>query len=127
MSTRSFIAVENVNGTFEAIYCHWDGYPENQMPILREHYKTFKKARKLLSLGFISYLAPNLEPPENVLHSFSNPCKGVVLAYHRDRGDEKESAIKCKSLANLIADAIEYSAEHLYILTRKKAWEHIEL
>ena len=27
MATRSLIAVQNADGTFLSIYCHWDGYP----------------------------------------------------------------------------------------------------
>ena len=38
MATRSRIAIEKENGTVESIYCHWDGYPENNGRILVENY-----------------------------------------------------------------------------------------
>ena len=40
MSTNSRIGILHEDGTTETIYCHWDGYPEHQMPILTEHYNT---------------------------------------------------------------------------------------
>lgn len=29
MATRSRIGIENQDGTVTSVYCHWDGYPEN--------------------------------------------------------------------------------------------------
>lgn len=37
MSTNSRIGILHEDGTTETIYCHWDGYPEHQMPILTKH------------------------------------------------------------------------------------------
>ena len=38
MATRSNTGIENENGRVSAIYCHWDGYPEHNGRILKEHY-----------------------------------------------------------------------------------------
>jgi len=38
MATRSRIAVQNADGTFLSIYCHWDGYPSGVgKDLLNEH------------------------------------------------------------------------------------------
>ena len=65
MATRSNIGIKNSDGSIEMIYCHWDGYPDNQLPILTEHYNTEDKVRELLALGDISVLAERVKPNKN--------------------------------------------------------------
>ena len=36
MSTRSIICAETLNGDNVGVYCHYDGYPDNMLPILKE-------------------------------------------------------------------------------------------
>ena len=94
MATRSRIAIEKENGTVESIYCHWDGYPENNGRILIENYKDHEKVQALIDLGDISSLAPNVEADPHTRHTFNDPVDGVVVAYGRDRGEtgvEKKS------------------------------------
>lgn len=50
MSTRSTIGIKE-NGIIRSIYCHWDGYPENNGKILYEHYNSKEKVEELLRLG----------------------------------------------------------------------------
>ena len=50
MATRSFIAVRNVDGSVNGIYCHHDGYPEGVVATLKEHYTSEDKIRALLAL-----------------------------------------------------------------------------
>jgi len=38
MATRSTIGYETADGGYVGVYCHYDGLPEHQMPILREMY-----------------------------------------------------------------------------------------
>lgn len=93
MSTNSRISIKFPNERKKSIYCHWDGYPDHQLPILNKYYNTEKKARELIALGDISYLAPRVKPKPDEEHSFDNPAKdkngsiGVTIAYHRDRGE----------------------------------------
>jgi hypothetical protein len=87
MSTRSRITIKK-DGKSKSIYCHWDGYPSNQMPLLKNNYSTYEAAKTLINLGDISYLAPKPIPTPGSGHSFNNPEKDVVVAYHRDRGDK---------------------------------------
>ena len=87
MATRSRIAIEKEDGTVESIYCHWDGYPENNGRVLVENYKDHKKVQALIDLGDISNLAPNVEAAPDEVHTFNGPVDGVVVAYGRDRGE----------------------------------------
>ena len=56
MATRSTIAIEYADGTVDQVYCHWDGYLENNGRILRDHYSNPFKLRDLIDLGDISSL-----------------------------------------------------------------------
>jgi hypothetical protein len=41
MSTRSLISKANEDGTIQAIYCHYDGYPEHVGKLLVVYYNQF--------------------------------------------------------------------------------------
>jgi hypothetical protein len=87
VSTRSVIMTQT-DGAYKGIYCHHDGYPKGVGAMLLEHYNTAVKVRKLLALGALSILAPKLEPDPGRTHKFGDYQDDVVLAYHRDRGDD---------------------------------------
>lgn len=98
MATRSRIGIRNADDTVDSIYCHWDGYPENNGRILINHYTDEAKVRELIALGSISSLGAEI----GERHEFSNPHKyqtpeyeaweqqygQVCTAYARDRGDK---------------------------------------
>lgn len=88
MSTRSYIGIRNPDKTTKVIYAHWDGYVEHNGRILFENYKDKEKIEALLELGDISSLAAEIAPADGVEHSFDKPAEGVVVAYHRDRGED---------------------------------------
>ena len=118
MATRSRIAIENQDGTVLSIYCHWDGYPSHHGPILLEHYTTQEKVKSLIELGSISSLAPETEIPEGVAHNFENATEGIVVAYHRDRGEDlviKEH----ESVNEFVKSDVE---EYGYIFTAAGEW-----
>jgi len=92
MATRSTIAMKRNDGTYAQIYCHFDGYPEHNGRILMEHYSNPNRLAKLIDLGDLSVLAPELAPPQSKAHSFREPIEGVCVAYGRDRGD---SGLNC--------------------------------
>lgn len=87
MATRSIVAIENENGTVTGVYCHWDGYLKGVGQILLDHYDAAAKVRRLIAGGALSSLAPAIDPPDGVPHSFAAPADGVCVFYHRDRGD----------------------------------------
>jgi hypothetical protein len=84
MGTRSTIGFANSNGAVQGIYCHWDGYPEYNGQILRDHYKTADRVLKLIKLGDLSSLGPKIGKK----HDFMNKGDtGWCTAYGRDRGE----------------------------------------
>ena len=75
MGTRSTIALEFADGTVEQVYCHWDGYLENNGKILAKHYMDPFKVKELLALGGFSSLNATVEGTKET-------------AYHSSRGEE---------------------------------------
>jgi hypothetical protein len=103
MATRSRIAIVNPNGTVESIYCHWDGYPENNGQLLLDNYD-YEMARELIDLGDISVLAKH---PDS------------VEAYHRDRGEEYREPRVDKDMDAFFESDIE---EYGYLITPDGEW-----
>lgn len=105
MSTRSRIGIATGNGGVRSIYCHHDGYPKGVGACLNEHYRDPEKIERLLALGDISSLGPNLGRKHNLdwrfaLHDkygrdyeamYASPeykrLDSMVTAYGRDRGE----------------------------------------
>jgi hypothetical protein len=85
MATKSTINLQTDKG-IKSIYCHWDGYPEHHLPILKECYNTFDKVEALINLGDLSVLSESIECPRK--HTFDNPIDGYCVAYGRDRGEK---------------------------------------
>ena len=101
MATRSHIGKKLSDGTIKYIYCHWDGYPEYNGMILKEHYTDEAKIDALLELGNISSL--NEEIGEK--HDFNDHDLIVenkwVNAYGRDRGETDTEARIAKNVSEL--------------------------
>ena len=121
MSTRSRIGMEftTVNGAHmvKSIYCHFDGYPEGVGQKLMDHYQDREKVERLIELGDISYIAPNVTPSGP--HSFDEPERGVVVAYHRDRGEEYCEPRVDASVSQFVSSDVE---EFGYIFTEEGEW-----
>lgn len=66
MSTRSYIAYEDLDGTVKGIFCHYDGYLEHNGRILFDHYNSLERAKKLVKLGSLDFLGAYLEPSEYI-------------------------------------------------------------
>ncbi|MDD4211499.1 MAG: hypothetical protein PHC46_03845 [Clostridia bacterium] len=124
MSTRSLITIENEDGTYRAIYCHCDGYLTHNGAMLIDHYKDRNKVQELLNLGDISVLAPNVNPDPNKPHSFdyNERQEGVVVAYHRDRGEENVNA-KVVSLDELFENTW---IEFFYVFDLNGEWKYYD-
>lgn len=98
MATRSTIALEYADGTVEQVYCHWDGYLDNNGRILLEHWSDPSKLQQLIDLGDLSSLSKEIGEK----HGFDNPHKWGTdehiswcekyadwcLFYGRDRGED---------------------------------------
>jgi hypothetical protein len=89
MATRSMIGFEEFDGTVRGIYCHWDGYVENNGKILVENYNTIEDVEALLDLGNLSMLGSELGEK----HDFNGDVENWCKAYGRDRGDLKTEAV----------------------------------
>jgi hypothetical protein len=94
MGTRSRIGVMH-GDKVKSVYCHWDGYLENNGAILQEHYDS-TKANNLVALGDLSSLRPEigekhafsrLEVPMDD-EAYEKLYGNMTTFYGRDRGEE---------------------------------------
>lgn len=113
MATRSTIAIQNLDGTVQQIYCHWDGYVEYNGEILKKYYNTAEQVRGLIALGDLSSLAPNLSGGEG--HSFKEPEDGVCVAYGRDRGEPDTAARTFRDFDSFVFDMAKEEYDYLFV------------
>ena len=127
MDTRGRIGyVDPKTGLIHSVYIHWDNYLSHTGRILRDHYKDMKKVKRLIALGNLSSLEANVSlrtvpkpwvnrywRPENgrdqhvQKHTYDTPVKDVVVAYHRDRGEDWET---CKPrVDSIMMDLQDYN------------------
>ena len=111
MATRSTIALLRDNGEVVKVYCHWDGYLDNNGKLLVENYNTPEKIEALLAGGDISslgrvvgekhpfdtYVKSELTPADQALAERAE-AEGWTLYYGRDRG---ETGVEPKVYADL--------------------------
>ena len=69
MGTRSTIALEFADNSVSQVYCHWDGYLENNGLILQTSYTDPFKVRELLDLGDFSSLRDLVEETKEGAYS----------------------------------------------------------
>lgn len=105
MSTRSFIAVKKEDKSYDAIYCHFDGYPEGVGAMLLENYNTKELVEKLISNGDMSSIGGTTEK---------------CVFYHRDRGEELDIG-SYKTKAELKKAYKDSWCEYLYVFN-KNVW-----
>ena len=121
MATRCYIAKQVGPDKFRTVFCHFDGYLEYVGAILAEHYDTEEKLDRLLDVGDIDILYPQLDPDPDRPHSQENPQENVTRAYGRDYGDP-DSEAKMKSLRELDDD--EGWIEYVYVFTAGGQWKY---
>jgi hypothetical protein len=117
MATPSRIGIENENGSITSIYCHHDGYPDGVGATLKEHYTDRQKLRMLINLGDISILGEHVATMDE--HTFDNRKEGVTVAYHRDRGEEKNEARTDVSIEQFKR---RLSEAYGYVYTKDEKW-----
>lgn len=145
MSTRSTLGIRLENGKVKAIYCHWDGYPSNQKPLLK-HYTTKEQVEELIALGSLSVLGEEIgvKHPFDVEIDYTKDIGAIILqrkeyeekygkmcrAYHRDRG-EKWKDVKPRnfnSIAEWKSGMAESWCEHGYLFNPQTGkWKHFRL
>ena len=110
MGTRSLIGKQLNDGSILGVYRHWDGYPEFNGRVLRDHYDTVEKVRDLIDGGNISALHTNAGWNNETL-----PEVGPL--YYTSRGESLEdNAPKLYQDLNefLCAADHNYGAEYTY-------------
>jgi hypothetical protein len=132
MATRSTIALEYADGTVDQIYCHWDGYLDNNGALLLAHYKDPFKVQQLMDLGDMSSLGPNIGeahefdcPPEIKYGSpeyktWSDAKQQVCTFYGRDRGETNCKARRFRDYADYRKNA--QFEEYNYCLRKDGNW-----
>ena len=109
MATRSTIAMEQPDGRVMQVYCHWDGYLDNNGRILQEHYTDRAKVLALMMLGSISSLREEIGQAHDFDDRYedSDPRAKWTVAYGRDRGEDNIDA-------NVYKDFADYKKNHQY-------------
>ena len=115
MGTRSTIALEYADGTVDQVYCHWDGYLDNNGKILYNHYTDPFKVQRLMDLGDISSLDTEIGDE----HEFDSRGEGTTF-YGRDRGEEGTGAKRFKDFADY--EKNHQYEEYEYCLRRDGHW-----
>lgn len=114
MATRSAIAIQNKDNSFDVVYCHWDGYPQHHLPILQEKYGKAAAVRKLLSKGDIS----SLETDEDWQRNKRKPQP----LYYYERGETSVDA-RNVCLTELREFADGSGCEYLYTYLPRWGWK----
>jgi hypothetical protein len=120
MATRSTIALEYADGKVAQVYCHWDGYLEHNGQILMDHYRDPFKVERLIDLGDLSSLGPEVDPEPYREHNFDASQEGVSVFYGRDRKEDGCEARVFESYDHYV-NRHDYE-EYEYILRRDGEW-----
>jgi hypothetical protein len=143
MATRSAIGYALPSGKVRAVYCHWDGSPSHQLPILKEHYNSLPKVRVLIEPGSMSALRTkdtwesDYQRDANGKADFDAPrtnLRDPQPLYHRERGVGPWCGVGVDTYAQppqTTSDPedlwSEHGCEHLYIFRPGYGWFHYEL
>lgn len=122
MATRSRIGVMH-GDVVKSVYCHWDGYIDNNGMILLENYDSVK-ANNLVALGDVSSLRPEI----GEAHPFGSMEAGIThqeydriygnmtTFYGRDRGEENVGYKVANSFDEFIDQVESCFAEYYYVM-----------
>jgi len=124
MATRSMIGILENDGSVTAIYCHWDGYPENNGHLLRKHWDDAYLIDHLMALGNLSYLGKEIGERQD----FDQPAgRDWCLSYGRDRCEADQGATSYASRDDYIGNAAEdHCADYIYLWENDmwRCWDH---
>lgn len=139
MATRSAIGYLMPNGKIKATYCHWDGHPEHQLPILKEFYNDIHKVRDLIKPGSMSCLrttqvwesVPQYNESGTVVTDENNktvyfPSRDPQPLYHHERGDG-DTPILSNNIEEALKVWLDHGCQYLYVFRTRKGWEHFDL
>jgi len=127
MGTRSRIGVMH-GDVCKSVYCHWDGYLENNGLILQHHYDS-AKANQLVALGDLSSLCEEIgeEHPFGYHGSgmtkeeYSAKYENMCTFYGRDR-KETNTEFKVAHTFNEFLEQVENCGAEYYYIMRDDVW-----
>ena len=123
MGTRSRIGVMH-GDVCKSVYCHWDGYLENNGLILQEHYDS-AKANELVALGDLSALQPEIgdqhpfsqfEVDEMDRDDFIRTTENMCTFYGRDRLETGVDFKVASTFKDFLEQVENCGAEYYYIM-----------
>ena len=88
MATRSTIGIRHEDGSVTKICCHWDGYIEWNGAILQKYYNTADKVEKLLTLGNLSSLGPEIGPDDPKAWDINTESDHRLCRTYTSRGEK---------------------------------------
>jgi len=112
MATRSLIGLQ-CDDHIKYVYCHWDGYPSHNGQILSDHYRDRAKVEKLISLGDLSVLQPEIGESNDF--DIDNRIEGVCLFYGRDRGEQDTDYRTCNDSNQFIEVGNNLYTDYVYL------------
>lgn len=118
MATRSAIGYATPSGRIRAAYCHWDGFPERQLPILTTHFNSEPAVRLLIKPGSMSCLWTT--------STWGDTVRSPQPLYHKERGDGIPPHL-CQSLSAALSFWMHQGCEHLYVFWPERGWQHYSL
>ena len=131
MGTRSAIGYIRPDGSIRAVYCHWDGYPSHQIPILEEHYASTRKVQALIRPGSMSSLRREQRWDSTYTPEGYSPSRAPQPLYHHERGEGPWSAGSGSygeppKVARTLGEAInlwrDHCCEWLYVFSPEDGW-----
>ncbi|NTF16883.1 hypothetical protein G6L37_00390 [Agrobacterium rubi] len=134
MATRSHIHVQREDGKWASVYCHNDGYYENNGRLIHQFYNTQERAEALVALGSISSIGESIGVRHDFDYYFTFSDKHnrdrqamqqdpefarlqrMCKFYGRDRGEE--------DVEPLIGDSLEevFQEEEFTYVWRNGEW-----
>lgn len=125
MGTRSMISQLQADGTYRAIYCHWDGNPAFNGKILIEHYSDPATLDALLALGALSSLGHEVGTQPIDRNDEENlRTNRQCVAHFRDMGRKWAEAktLHFEEYEELKDEAYGCDAEYLYTWKKGQWW-----
>ena len=137
MATRSAIGYRQPSGKVRAVYCHWDGYPSHQLPILEARYNTLAKVKALIKPGYISCLRTrntwrNGKALQDANGDYIRDAEGYICSqydrdpqplYYCERGDNDKPVTSSNPRETWFA---RHDCEFLYSYEEGNGWQVVE-
>ena len=120
MSTRSIIAKQVGEDKYLTIFCHYNGYPDDNGATLLKHYNTPERVDALLALGDLEFLREKIEPTPQMPHTADVPQPGVTVAMRRDM-----DLSGCEAVVMTREELIEpeyEGTEYTYVFSQDGKW-----